>query len=222
LIFIIVKLFEFFLLAVCVSNYKKGGTMKTHWAIFLILLAFSSKAQLKQARMEPIYSAGYYVNFKGDTVRGSIQSNPPFETEFYKQFYFSPKKKAKAKLMDTQKVKAYGFANRHFVRIENSGRKEFAERLVSGRLRFFESRYPKDMDNPSNVESEFFVKDTGADEQNAELREFRKINPRSYKKILKPYMKDQLMIWTDLDKFNFDKEAIIKALREFNEFYASL
>lgn len=196
--------------------------MRISTILLLMLIGVSIKAQLKKPTMAPIFEKGYYVNFKGDTVRGNIQVNPPYETEFYRHFYFKANRGGKPKLMDTQKVKAYGFSERHFVRIENDGRKEFAERLVYGRLRFFESRYPSDMNDPLNAESEFFVRDAGADDQEAELREIKRINPRFYKKGLKPYMKDQPMIWSDLDKFNFDKKVVTEAIKEFNKMYSGV
>lgn len=188
----------------------------------LVLLITNSSAQLKTPTMAPILTKGYYVNFKGDTIRGQIQINPPFETEFYRHFYFKVKKTGKPKLMDAQKVRSYGFANRNFVRIDNKGRKEFVERLVSGRLRFYESRYPANLDDPLDVETEFFVKDTGADDNDSELREIKKIYPKFYKKNLKPYMKDQLMIWADLDKYTFNKQTLIKAISEFNKYYSAI
>lgn len=32
-------------------------------------------------------------------------------------------------------------------------------------------------------------------------------------------MKDQLMIWTDLDKFTFEKQTVVNAINEFNKYY---
>ena len=40
-----------------------------------------------------------------------------------------------------------------------------------------------------------------------------------YKKELKPYMKDQAMIWSDLDKFVFKPEAVANSVREYNRMY---
>ena len=36
---------------------------------------------------------------------------------------------------------------------------------------------------------------------------------------LQPYMKDQKMIWNDLDKFIFKKDAVTNAIIEYNKFY---
>jgi hypothetical protein len=67
----------------------------------------------------------------------------------------------------------------------------------------------------------YFAQDTRAEgPESAELKEVRKISTKFYKRDLKPYMKDQPMLWTDLDKFTFEKNAVVNSVNEFNKFYA--
>ena len=54
---------------------------------------------------------------------------------------------------------------------------------------------------------------------NPNLREMKELNEKFYKKELKPYMKDQAMIWSDLDKFVFKPEAVANSVREYNRMY---
>ena len=69
------------------------------------------------------------------------------------------------------------------------------------------------------VESRFFIQDTKADESSAELRELKQISEKFYKKDLKPYYKPHPELWSDLDKFTFNKETIANSIREFNRYY---
>lgn len=179
---------------------------------------FLSLAQKnKFATMEPILTDGYYVNLKGDTMRGKVQVNPPFEEDFYKQFYFKDSRAKKPKLFTAQRVLAYGFDGKNFIMINLDQKKIFAERLVTGRLRFYELKYAEKANVSNSLHSAYYIKDTQAED--AELRKLKKLNTKYYKKMLKPFMKDQPEIWADLDKFNFNEQIIISAVIKFNAFY---
>jgi Skp family chaperone for outer membrane proteins len=52
-----------------------------------------------------------------------------------------------------------------------------------------------------------------------ELRDLKQISTKFYKRDIKPYMKSQLVTWTDLDKFTFEKNAVANAIKEFNKYY---
>jgi hypothetical protein len=91
--------------------------------------------------------------------------------------------------------------------------------LAEGRLNFFEYRFNGKVDGNAGVEAQYYAQDTRAEGADAGLKDINKISTKFYKKDLKPYMKDQLMIWTDLDKFTFNKQSVINAINEFNKFY---
>jgi hypothetical protein len=65
----------------------------------------------------------------------------------------------------------------------------------------------------------YFIQDTQADESEKELRELKQISQKFYKRDLKPYMKSQLVTWTDLDKFTFNREVARNAINDFNKYY---
>ncbi|MBK7311614.1 MAG: hypothetical protein IPI93_12780 [Sphingobacteriaceae bacterium] len=46
----------------------------------------------------------------------------------------------------------------------------------------------------------------------------KELNEKFYKKELKPYMKDQAMIWSDMDKFVFKPEPA-NSVREYNRMH---
>ncbi|WP_317897901.1 hypothetical protein [Aurantibacillus circumpalustris] len=194
--------------------------MKKFLSVILLGAGLTIAAQPKKApKMAPILAEGYYVNSKNDTVVGNIQANPESETEFYQKFYFQPAKGGKIMPVDPKKAKAYGFDGRHFVLLA-SGDGLYIERLASGRLNLFEYKYDGKVDGYDHIVSDYYMQDTRAEGSDIKLKEINKISNKFYKKDLKPYMKDQLMLWTDLDKFTFDKQAVISAINEFNKFYA--
>ncbi len=187
--------------------------------IFLMVnscfLAFAQRNKI--ATMEPIYTSGYYVSLKGDTIRGKIQVNPPAADDFYKQFYFKDIRAKKPKLFVPKRVLAYGFDNKDFVMVNLDRKKVFVERLATGRLRFYELKYSEKADLSASLESVYYIKDTQAEED--ELKQLNKLSTKYYKKNLKSFMKDQPAIWADLDKYNFNEQTVVSAVNEFNSFY---
>jgi hypothetical protein len=195
--------------------------MKHTLSILFITAMFTCAGQAnRMPKMAPVYEKGYYISQRGDTVRGEIQVNVPDETEFHKQFSFKAKGQAKPRSYNVQRAKAYGYGNRHYVIATIDGEKRFIRRLAKGRLGFFEYRYYGKVDGYKAVVSDFYIRDNDAEGDDAELRELEKISGKFYKKSLRPYMKDQPMIWDGLDKFNFDRRQVIAAIREFNSLYA--
>ena len=185
-----------------------------------VLLSLSVYSQRNRApKMAPLYADGYYVNQRNDTIRGKVQTNPSNKIAFYSQFSFLKPPTKRAKLLNAKRTKAYGFDNRHFVTVEYRGEKLFLERLVSGRLQFFEYRFDGKIYGYEAVESSYFIKDTYAEGEDSDLQELKKLSNMFYKKSLKPYMKDQKDIWDNLDKFNFDEETVMKSIIEFNKNY---
>lgn len=195
--------------------------MKQFLAFILISSCLGVLAQPKKApKMAPVLAEdGYYVTSKNDTVRGAIQTNPDDPTEFYSKFNFRPSKGGKIAAIDTKKAKAYGFEGRHFVMAPYDGGNIYLERLAEGRLNFFEYRFNGKIDGYPGVESVYFAQDTRAEGEDIKLREIQKISTKFYKKDLKPFMKDQPMIWSDFDKFTFNKEQVVNGINEFNKYY---
>ncbi|MDP3558571.1 MAG: hypothetical protein Q8T03_14445 [Bacteroidota bacterium] len=196
--------------------------MKKIILLYLFAITFSLTAQYSKApTMAPILTNGYYINFRGDTIKGQVQINPPNKTDFYKQFGFQKKNTRKAKLMLAQKTKAYGFDNRHFVMINYDDKKIFVERLATGRLNFYEYRFNDNTNKDIESESYFFIEDSGENNSDKGTQSPKKITHKFYKKNLKPFMKEQPQIWNELDKFNFDEKSVISAVNEYNKNYTT-
>jgi hypothetical protein len=174
----------------------------------------------KDPKMAATLTPGYYCNLKGDTIKGEIQTNPTNgEVDFYKGFNFKPKGPGKVTAISNKKAKAYGFDGRHFTLIPFDADFAYIEYIAKGRLNFMEYKFAGSIAGQPGVESRFFIQDTKADESSAELRELKQISEKFYKKDLKPYYKPHPELWSDLDKFTFNKETIANSIREFNRYY---
>lgn len=198
------------------------SVMKQILSFVLIASALTAAAQPKKApKMAPVTAPGYYLGKKNDTIRGEVRTNPDDETQFYKNFEFKTATKPKLTVIDTKKTKAYGVDGRHFVAFTNDGEEIYLERIAEGRLNLYKYRFNGKIDGYPAVETTYFAQDTRAEGEDAGLKEIKKISTKFYKKDLKPYMKDQPMIWTDLDKFTFEERAVVNAFNEYNKFYAT-
>lgn len=194
--------------------------MRTLFIICFICSSYVLAAQAnKKPKMAAIFTPGYYLNTKNDTVRGQVQVNPGDPTAFYREFAFLAGNSKKPKIIRAGQTKAYGFNGKHFVSLNNAGETCFAERLTFGRLRFYEYRYNGKIEGVPSVESAYFIRDAFAGGDDPALKVPRKISHKFYKKALKPYMADQPMLWSDLDKYTFDRDKIVQAINEFNQFY---
>ncbi len=86
-------------------------------------------------------------------------------------------------------------------------------------MNFYEIKDHGKVDGNNAIISDYFIQDNRAEGDDAALKEIKRLNHRFYKKDLKPYMKDQAMLWEDLDKYTFNKTAVLNAIIEFNKFY---
>jgi hypothetical protein len=187
--------------------------------ISAVTFTFAQPGKKKDPHMAPELVPGYYVTAKNDTVRGEIQVNPENEGDMYKQILFKAPGTAKVVVITTKKAKAYGYGDKHFMLYSADGTDQYMRYLAKGRLNFTEISYNTTVAGTPTVLSDYYIQDSKADESNIELRQFKKLSQTFYKKELKPYMKDQAMIWSDMDKFTFKPEAIANSIREFNKMY---
>ncbi|MGZ4090289.1 MAG: hypothetical protein ACXVNO_06185 [Bacteroidia bacterium] len=173
----------------------------------------------KDPSMAPVLTKGYYVNSKGDTVKGEVQTNVG-ELDIYKGFNFRAPGATKVIAIDTKKAKGYGFDGRNFILVPYDAESSvYIEQLVKGRLNFFEIKFEDTKEGRPVISTRYYIQDTQADEADKEMRELKAISTKFYKKDLKPYMKEQPMTWTDLDKFVFNREAVVNAIKEYNKYY---
>jgi hypothetical protein len=202
-------------------NLKPMKKLLVLSSLFLSVSLFAQPGKKgKEPKMAPELVPGYYVPMKGDTVKGEVQTNLENEGDFYKSIYFKPANSQKVIEITTKKAKAYGFGDKHFAVAPYDGSTDvYLRYLAKGRLNLMEYKYATTKGGSPVVESEYYIQDTQADDENKQLRDLKKLSMTFYKKELKTYMKDQPMIWNDLDKFTFKPEAVANSIREYNRFY---
>jgi hypothetical protein len=199
--------------------------------LFLSLLAFGTLTALsqpakkgKEMHMTPIFAPGYYVNLKGDTVRGEVQTNLEKEISQYISFIYKPKGAAKGSEITPKKAKAYGYDDVHFTMLKLDEQNDvYIKYLEIGRLVFLEYKFLKIEDKVEKIKTIYFIKDTKAasDDKSGtgELNQLPSEDLTGFKKALKPFFKDQPILLDQVDKWYFRIAEIRKAVREFNAMY---
>lgn len=193
-------------------------------AIFTIasISLFAQPGKNKAMKMTPEYSPGYYLNLKGDTVRGEIQNNRDNESDAYISFMYKAKGGGKGAEITPKKAKGYGYDGNNFTILKMDDKEVYIKYLEQGRLNLLEWKYAGNGDDAGKTLSIYFIVDTRAtaDDKNG-TNVLTQLNDKSHKKILKPFFKDQPIILEQVDKWFFKIEEVRKAVAEFNALYTN-
>ncbi len=173
-------------------------------------------------KMTPEFSKGYYINFKGDSVKGEVQNNMDRESDFYISFMFKLKGASKGTEITPKKAKGYGFDDTHFSLLKMDAGDVYIKYLEHGRLNLMEYKYAGNGVDEGKILSLYFIVDSraGADDKN-QTNILTQLNEKSHKKILKPFFKDQPILLEQVDKWFFKIDEVKKAVQEFNALYAN-
>lgn len=196
---------------------------------FLLSFVFISGTVFSQAKkggnnkamgVAPEFEKGWYLPYKGDTIKGEIQTNAgETEAQFNISFFFKPVNAKKVSEITTKKAKAYGFADRKFEILKINEIDYFAEVLEKGRIILYQINEEKmEKDRKISVPV-YYVTDTQADPKSklAGVVELPKEKP--YKKVLKELFKDQPMLIENVDKWFLQIDQVRQAIQEFNKLY---
>lgn len=200
--------------------------MKNLFVAALTLVSVSLFAQPgkkgKEMKMTPEYAKGYYLNMKGDSVRGEVQSNMDNEWDFHTSFMFKLKGAGKGTEITPKKAKGYGFDNNHYTLLKMDQNDVYIKYVEMGRLNLMEWKYPGTGDDAGKTMSVYFIVDsraTESDKTNTHI--LTQLNEKSHKKILKPFFKDQPILLEQVDKWFFKIDEVRKAVQEFNALYTN-
>lgn len=174
----------------------------------ITLLAFFSKAQT-------VYERGYLVGEKGDTIRGDVKLNLKKEFEVYTKVAFRDERGIQ-KNYKAEKVKAYGFKERNFVKMEYGSELMYYEVLVSGSISLyklvFEAMYMNEIVN----ETEYFATRKG----NKKVVSFK---AGKFKKLMSDWMEDHKeFIDTYSDDKKLNEANAIHIINQYNDWKASM
>jgi hypothetical protein len=176
----------------------------------------------KDPTMTPEFAKGYYINLKGDSVKGEVQSNMDKESDFYVSFMFKLKGASKGSEITSKKAKSYGFDNSHYTTLKMDDKDVYIKFLESGRLNLMEWKYAGNGVDEGKFIAVYFIIDTRATaEDKSGTNVLTQLNEKSHKKILKPFFKDQPIILEQVDKWFFKIDEVRKAVQEFNALYAN-
>lgn len=174
----------------------------------------------KVPSIAPEFEKGWYLPYKGDTIKGEIQTNAgETEAAFNTSFFFRTPNSKRVTEINSKKAKAYGFADRQFELLKIKETEYFAEILERGRIilyRIYQERKDKDKKVAVPI---YYVVDTQADPKSklASLVELPKEKP--YKKVLKELFKEQPTLIENVDKWYLQIEQVRQAIHEFNQLY---
>lgn len=197
----IVLLLFFCLTSYMFSQPKKGGANKA-------------------LSVAPEFEKGWYLPYKGDTIKGEIQTNAgETEAQFNISFFFKAPNAKKVTEITTKKAKAYGFADRKFEILKMNEVDYFAEVLEKGRIILYQINEEKVEKDRKIAVPVYYVTDTQADPNSklAGVVELPKEKP--YKKVLKELFKEQPMLIESVDKWYLQIDQVRQAIQEFNKLY---
>ncbi len=203
--------------------------MKNHgkW-IFLTALFFShmlvfaqtKKGNDKAMGIVPEFEKGWYLPYKGDTIKGEIQTNAgETETQFNISFFFKPTNAKKVSEITIKKAKAYGLGDIKFEILKIGETDYFAEVLEKGRIILYQINKEKMEKDRKTAIPVYYVTDTQADPKSklSGMVELPKEEP--YKKVLKELFKEQPMLIENVDKWFLQIDQVRQAIQEFNKLY---
>lgn len=170
----------------------------------LVLAALPAGAQT-------YFEKGYLVNDKGDTIQGEVKLNQKKEFEVYTKLSFRDEKGIQ-KNHKLEKVKAYGFKTRQFVKMDYGSEEYFYEVLALGAINYykivFEALYAKTVE----LETEYFIQKAGS----------KKVVPMKaskFKKNMLDWMEDHpefIEAYEEPEPKKFDEARTVEIVQQYN------
>jgi len=161
------------------------------------------------------YERGYLVNDKGDTIRGEVKLNQKKEFEVYTKVTFRDEKGVQ-KNYKLEKVKAYGFKERQFLKMDYGSEEYFYEVLAVGHISYykivFEALYAKTVE----LETEYFIQKAGS-------KKVAPMKSSKFKKTMTDLMEDNLEFinaYEEPEPKKFDEAKAIAIITQYNTWKA--
>lgn len=168
-----------------------------------------------QLQSQTYYEKGYLVNEKGDTIRGEVKLNQKKEFEIYTKVAFRDEKGIQ-KNHKPEKVSAYGFKDRHFVKMSYGSEDMYYEVICRGEINFYKLIFEAMYANRVELETEYFVQH-GA-------KKVQPMKASKFKKLMTEWMEDHpdfINAYEETDSKKFDEAKAKKVVEEYNAWKAS-
>ena len=149
------------------------------------------------------------INMTGDTVKGEIKMNPKKEFDNYSKVFFKDASGVQ-KNYKPDKVKGYGFDNKHFVASKYEGEPSFYKILSHGHIMLFEMMYETQQMNEISQKTEYYL-------AKKEDTEYSKLKEGKFKKQLGELMKDNPDILANAEDKKFEIEKVVELVNQYND-----
>jgi hypothetical protein len=175
--------------------------------ITVLFFCFSAFSQIT-------FVKGYMITMTGDTLKGEIKTNPKKEFDSFNKVFFKDASGVQ-KNYKPDKVKGYGFDNKHFIASKYEGEPMFYKILSTGQVMLFEMMYEMQNMNEIVYKTEYYV----AKKEDAE---YSKLKEGKYKKQLSELMKDnpEILANANEDK-KFEIEKVVTLVNQYNNWAQS-
>jgi len=177
--------------------------------IILILFGFIG------LKAQTVYEKGYLVNEKGDTLVGEIKINQKKEFEIYTKVGFRDEK-GMQKNYKPEKVNAFGFKDRVFVKMEYGSDWMYYEVLSRGDISFYKLVF-EGLYKTKKLETEYFVWKTGS-------KKLQDLKTSKFKKSMMDLMEDHLDSINEYEEpedKQFDEVKAAQVISNYNAWKAN-
>lgn len=153
---------------------------------------------------------GYMINMTGDTLKGEIKMNPKKEFDNYTKVFFKDPSGVQ-KNYKPDKIKGYGFENKHFIASKLDGEPTFYKVLSQGHIMLYEVKFETLQMNEIAVKNEYYF-------SKKEDAEYTRIKENKFKKQFGEVMKDNPDILANAgeDK-KFEIEKVVEIVNQYND-----
>jgi hypothetical protein len=175
--------------------------------LILVFFCFSAFSQIS-------FVKGYMITMSGDTLQGEIKTKPKKEFDSFNKVFFKDASGVQ-KDYKPDKVKGYGFGNKHFIASKYDGEPMFYKVLSNGHVMLFEMMYEMQQMDEIIYKTEYYV----AKKEDAE---YSKLKEGKYRKQLGELMKDnpEIITNTEEDK-RFEIGKVVDLVDQYNNWARS-
>lgn len=153
---------------------------------------------------------GYMINDKGDTLKGELKINPKKEQDNFNKVFFKDPSGIQ-KNYKPNKVKGYGFDNRHFVSMELDGEPKFYQRLTDGAIVLYKVAFEILGANETTYDFDYFLFKDGD-------KKLTDVKQGKFKKQLQEWMTGSAGFANDFqDEKKFNEASAIEVINKYND-----
>lgn len=176
--------------------------------IALVLLLGCSTFLL---RAQITFVKGYFINEKGDTLKGEVKINPKKEHDNYNKVFFKDESGIQKNYKPNKKVKGYGFDNNHFVTITEDEETKFYKRLTTGDIILYKIAFEAINMNEVTYDFDYFLFRVGD-------KKMTNVKQNKFKKQLQEWMTGSAGFANDFkDEKLFNEASAIDVINKYNE-----